>query len=78
MSVEQADYRIDYMVVVHRSPDGWPEEQAMCVVTGSIEDTYNFENDFKNGQSGLRKIISNEVSREVFSKLREKFKKGGF
>lgn len=50
----------------------------MCVVTGSIEDTYNFENDFKNGQSGLRKIISNEVSREVFSKLREKFKKGGF
>ena len=50
----------------------------MCVVTGSIKDTYNFEHDFKNGQSGLRKIISNEVSSEVFSKLREEFKKGGF
>lgn len=71
---DKVEYKVDYMIVVHREPSGYPEEQSFNVVTGCIDKQYTLE-----GWRGYRKLeeaILDDIKEEFIDKVEKEH--GGY
>ena len=71
---DNVEFKVDYMIAVHRSPDDYPEEQEFTVIQGCIDKQYVY-----SGWEDKRKLqesILNDIKEEFIDKMEKEH--GGY